>query len=64
MKEKTSVITLINGDILRVDNDVINCPCCMNGSMVLKEAGEDEAVYECVKCRSTIKIPCVSIKTE
>ena len=64
MKEKTTAITLINGDILRVSNDVLNCPCCMNGSMVLKGTDDDGAEYECVKCRSVIRIPYVSMEEE
>ena len=71
MEEKKTAITLINGDILRIDNGAIACPCCMNGSMLLMDncttsAGfiNDELVFECVKCRATLTVPYVSLKEE
>ena len=61
--EKTTA-TLINGDYFEYVNDVVNCPCCLNGTMILKGSNEENLVFECVKCRTTLTVPYVSLKQE
>lgn len=60
MKETTAI--LINGDHFEYEGDATACPCCLNGSMVLKENNGESLVFECVKCRTTMTIPYVSLK--
>ena len=60
MKE-TNVI-LVNGDRFNLVGDTVTCPCCMNGAMTLKEDNGDSLVFECVKCRTTLTVPYVSLK--
>ena len=61
--EKITAI-LINGDHFEYQDDTVICPCCLNGSMVLKEKNEETLVFECVKCRATLTVPYVSLKDE
>lgn len=62
MKETTAI--LINGDHFEYQNNAVNCPCCLNGAMVLKENSGENLVFECVKCRATLTVPYISLKDE
>lgn len=62
MKDATAI--LINGDHFEFEGDAFNCPCCLNGTMVLKENDGENLVFECVKCRTTLTVPYVSFKEE
>ena len=61
--EKTTAI-LINGDYFEFNGDTVNCPCCLNGAMVLKENNGENLVFECVKCRATLTVPYVSFEED
>lgn len=61
---KDTTVVLINGDHFEYTNDTTNCPCCLNGAMVLKENNGENLVFECVKCRATLTVPYISLKEE
>lgn len=59
MEKITRTITLKDGSVIILENDAMNCPCCLNGSMTVNFIDNDNNVihYYCDKCQSELALP-------